>query len=82
MVGSRWPSAAACVGGVREVWHLSERPVVVRQRLTLDRLLTQYGASPLSLGATRGFAERFKASQLRRPAGFVRALDAHIRVMS
>lgn len=80
--GERWPTAAACVGGVREVWQLSERPVAVRQRLTLDRLLTMYGASPLSLGATRGFAERLKASQLRRPSGFVAALDEHIRVMS
>jgi DNA (cytosine-5)-methyltransferase 1 len=77
-----WPAAAACVGGVHEGWKLSERPVVVPQRLTLDRLLIRYGASPLSLGATRGFAERFKASRLRRPSGFVAALDAHIRVMA
>lgn len=82
VIGSRWPAAAARVGGVYEAWKLSERPVVLRQRLTLDRVLSLYGASPLSLGATRGFAERFKASQLRSRPGFVAALDAHIRVMS
>lgn len=81
-VGARWPTAASSVRGTRDSWQVSERPLVIRQRSTLDGMLSLYGASPLSLGATRGFAERFKASQLRRPPGFVGALDAHIRAMS
>ena len=81
-VGARWPTAASSVRGARESWRLSERPLAVRQRLTLEGMLASYGASPLSLGATRGFAERFKASRLKQPPGFVAALDAHVRVMS
>ena len=81
-VGARWPTAASSVRGARESWRLSERPLAVRQRLTLEGMLASYGASPLSLGATRGFAERFKASRLKQPPGFVTALDAHVRVMS
>lgn len=77
-----WPAAASSVRGVRESWELSERPLAMRQRVTLDRLLSDYGAGPLSLGATRGFASRFKASRLKQPPGFVAALDDHIRVMS
>jgi DNA (cytosine-5)-methyltransferase 1 len=77
----RWPSAAASVGGVREAWGLSERPLAVRARMSLAAVLTEYGASGLSLGATRGFATRLKASNLRSRPGFVAALDAHIRVL-
>ncbi len=80
--GSRWPSAAASMSGRRETWRVGERPVVVRPRTTLDGLLARYGAEPLSLGATRGFTARLKASQLRRPEGFVEALDAHLFAMS
>lgn len=78
----RWPAAASNVRGTREEWVVSERPIAVPQRLTLDGVLRRHGASPLSLGATRGFAKRFAASRLRRPPGFVAALDAHIAVMS
>lgn len=80
--GRGWPAAASSVRGVRESWQLSERPLAIRQRMTLDRLLSDYGAGPLSLGAARGFADRFKASRLKQPPGFVAALDAHICVMS
>lgn len=80
--GGRWPAAASSVRGVRESWRVTERPLTVRRRSTLDGMLTAYGARSLSLGATRGFADRFKASKLKRPPGFVAALDAHIRVMS
>lgn len=78
----RWPAAASNVRGLREEWMVSERPIATPQRLTLDGVLARYGASPLSLGATLGFAKRFDASRLRRPTGFVAALDAHIAVMT
>lgn len=79
---ARWPSAASNVRGAKDEWKVSERPLAVPQRLTLDGVLGRYGASPLSLGATRGFAERFAASRLRRPPGFMAALDAHIAELS
>lgn len=81
-VGARWPTAAASVAGKRETWRVGERPIAKRAGDSLDAVLTRYGAVPLSLGATRGFATRLKASSLRRPDGFVAALDAHISVMS
>lgn len=80
--GARWwPLAAASVGGVRESWAVSERPLPVSPRASLASVLHQYGAQPLSLGATRGFATRLKASRLRSRTDFVDALDDHIRVL-
>jgi DNA (cytosine-5)-methyltransferase 1 len=73
-----WPKAAANVGGVREAWSLSERPVQISARASLASIMEKYGTVPLSIGATRGFATRLKASRLRSHAGFIEALDAHI----
>lgn len=81
-VGRRWPGAASSVAGQREEWSISERPLTVRPRHSLDALLTQNGSEPLSLVATRGFARRLAASNLRRRADFVIALEAHIAHMS
>lgn len=80
--GQRWPSAASSVGGSREAWGLSERPLSVRRRMSLAMLLSRYASEPLSLGATAGFTKRLKASPLRRDGRFVNALDAHIAALS
>ncbi len=80
--GRRWPAAASSVAGKREAWQLSERPIVVRPRMSLSALLDRYSSEPLSLGATTGFTERLKASTLRRSDHFVTALDTHITAMT
>ncbi|MGV6991241.1 DNA cytosine methyltransferase [Gordonia amicalis] len=76
--GGAWPRAAAYVRGEREAWLLSERPLNVSHELTLDNLLVRYGATPLSVTATRGFTQRLEASALRRRQDFTAALHAHI----
>jgi DNA (cytosine-5)-methyltransferase 1 len=76
-----WPWAAASVGGVREAWSVSERPLRVTPRASLVSILRRYGAMPLTLGATRGFAKRLNASNLRSRPDFVDALDAHINAL-
>ena len=76
-----WPWAASSVRGVREAWNVSERPVLIPPRASLASILDQYGAMPLSIGATRGFTTRLKASRLRSRSGFLDALDAHIRAL-
>lgn len=78
----RWPGAASSNAGVREEWSLSERPLAIRPRQSLAALLTEHGADPLSLNATRGFTNRFVASNLRRRPEFVDDLYAHIEHMS
>jgi DNA (cytosine-5)-methyltransferase 1 len=80
--GGRWPSAAAGISGHRERWHLSERPIGAR-RGSLHRVLESHSALPLSYGATKGFADRFRRSSLReRVAGFQAALDEHVVVLA
>lgn len=77
-----WPKAASMVGGARQAWQASERPLPLR-RGSLGRVLDVHGSVPLSHGATRGFADRFRASSLREQAeGFQDALDAHAAAMS
>jgi len=80
--GCRWPSAASAVGGQREAWQVSERPLSVRPSMSLAAVLRKYSAIPLSLGATRGFTTRLKASTLSRDDRFVAALDEHIAAMT
>lgn len=80
--GSRWPSAAAGIAGQRSRWDVSERPLAVRQRLTLDGLLRQYGSSPLSARATSGFASRLAQSSLRTSDAFRQSLAAHAAHMN
>jgi DNA (cytosine-5)-methyltransferase 1 len=77
-----WPRAAANVGGERQSWSVSERPVLAR-RTSLGNVLDTHSATPLSLVATRGFATRLAGSRLReRVSGFVDALDQHVIAMS
>lgn len=77
-----WPKAASMVGGARQAWQASERPLPLR-RGSLSRVLDVHGSVPLSHGATRGFADRFRASSFReRAEGFQDALDAHVAAMS
>lgn len=59
-----WPPAAASVGGLVEAWSISERPLKIR-RSSLVRVLKAHGSDPLSLAATRGFADRLSRSHLR-----------------
>ena len=80
--GSRWPSAASSVGGAREAWALSERPIAVQARQSLAVVLDVHGSEPLTLKATSGFTRRLKASRLSTVPGFISALDAHISAMS
>ncbi len=79
---SRWPAAAAAIGGHRVAWTLSERPLR-RRRQSLMRVLDTHGCHPLSHKATRGFAGRLAASGLRAGGTeFRTALAAHISSMS
>ena len=80
--GSRWPSAASSVGGAREAWALSERPIAVQARQSLAVVLDVHGSEPLTLKATSGFTRRLKASRLSTMPGFISALDAHMSAMS
>ena len=59
-----WPCAAASMDGLRQAWIVTERPLRLTARTSLASILHRYGAAPLSLGATRGFATRLKASSL------------------
>ncbi|MGH6730076.1 MAG: DNA cytosine methyltransferase, partial [Sphingomicrobium sp.] len=77
-VGQRWPSAAASIGGVREAWSLSERPLAVSPRSTLDALIDTYGGEPLSYGAALGFYTRLRSSSLRVRDDFSSALAEHV----
>lgn len=77
-----WPAAACSVGGQREAWGLSERPIAARNGHTLAGLLSVYGSEPLTLKATSGFARRLSASRLRTMPAFVAALDDHVLAMS
>jgi len=77
----RWPLSAAGVGDERERWSLGERPLSLPSRLSLSAILSQYGNQPLSLGATKGFTSRLKASSLKTRPGFIAALDEHIHAL-
>ncbi|MBB1032613.1 DNA (cytosine-5-)-methyltransferase [Dietzia sp. SLG310A2-38A2] len=76
--GQRWPSAAASIGGKRESWELSERPLARRAPQSLSALLGAYGLQPLSYGAAHGFYTRLQASSLRVQPEFKAALAAHV----
>lgn len=77
----KWPSAAAGMRGKQEAWQLSERPLAVKPRLSLAGTLRAYGAAPLSLGATSGFATRLENSSLRYRPEFADALQRHVQHM-
>lgn len=78
--GDRWPSAAASLGGAREAWSLSERPIAARGGPSLDALLARHGSIPLSRGASSGFYRRLQASTLRVREDFRVALKEHVEV--
>lgn len=80
--GERWTAAAASVGGVREAWALSERPLAPQRRSTLAVLLDTYGGVPLSYGAANGFYTRLQASTLRVREDFRQALKAHVELVA
>lgn len=73
-----WPWAAASVRGLREGWDVTERPLQAASRASLASIMDRYGSVPLSMGATRGFSTRLKASRLRSRPGFIEALDTHL----
>lgn len=77
----RWPRAAAAIGGVMEGWKISERPLQATPPASLASMMNRYGAVPLSIGATRGFSTRLKASKLRSRPGFIEALESHIHAL-
>lgn len=74
--GAPWPDAAWNVGEGRNSSKASAWPVSF-PRLPLARFL-EHEPEDLSLRATTGFYHRFVASNLRRPPGFVDALEAHM----
>lgn len=78
--GERWAPAAASIGGVREAWALSERPLASPTRLTLASIMDAYGGVPLSYGASNGFYTRLQASTLRVRDDFRSALAEHVRL--
>lgn len=76
--GTRWPSAAAGVGGRVEQWRLSERPLATRPA-RVSTVLAEHGQHPLSKKATAGFAKRLAASSLRAGGpDFHRDLHEHV----
>lgn len=78
----RLRTAASCVGGLREDWSVSERPVVTRNVPSLSATLNQHGSRALSHGATSGFTSRLKRSTLRHDPEFMVALESHLAVTS
>lgn len=79
-VGAPWPNSAWNIGEGRFASTASEWPIR-RPRVPLAEFL-RHKPRPLSVRATLGFYGRFKASTLRKPAGFVEALEVHLRRMS
>lgn len=77
--GERWASAAASIGGAREAWSLSERPLKAVAGSSLAALIEEYGGVPLSHGASNGFYTRLQASSLRVRDDFRAALADHVR---
>lgn len=78
--GATWPDAAYDIGEGRFKADVSDYPVR-RPRPSLREFVALEEAELLSLRATRGFHSRFSASTLRRPKGFMEALEEHIKRM-
>ena len=76
----KWPSAAYGGDGTRYAAAVSDRPLALRAP-DLAGLLDLDEVKPLSLRATSGFLKRFQAGSLRRPEGFMEALENHLRMM-
>ncbi len=71
-----WPSAGWGSGGEAYIASVSRWPL----RLTTPPLVTflRFPGKPLSPRATAGFLGRTRNSTLRFPAGFIRAVEAHL----
>lgn len=78
--GQKWPSAAYNVGRGRFSSGVSEFPIESDSSSLLDFIDSDSGKL-LSLRATTGFLNRFEASALSRPPGFLEALRAHRQSM-
>lgn len=78
--GTPWPDSAWNVGSGRYFGSLSHWPFRT-DGVALARFL-KYPPEPLSVKATSGFLSRFKKSTLRKPPGFVEALEAHVDRLS
>jgi DNA (cytosine-5)-methyltransferase 1 len=72
-----WPSNGWNVGAGRFTARLSEWPKHYRRKALGSFLL--YEPKPLSIKATSGFLERTRRAKLRFPAGFIRALERHLK---
>jgi DNA (cytosine-5)-methyltransferase 1 len=78
--GSPWPTAAWNTGDGRCSAPLSEFPKRAKRKHLHDFLLDE--PSLLSEKATAGFLSRTRRSKLRFPAGFIAAIEAHLRRMT
>ena len=74
-----WPKAARYDGKRRIAVNIGPYPVW-QKRKPLHKFLKYEGAK-LSVRATAGFLSRTKTSSLRFPAGFLDAVQAHLRAM-
>jgi len=73
----RWPTAAAQIDGRAVELEASMWPVAFK-RDSLSEFL-RFPTKPLSAKATLGFLSRLHKGQLRLPAGFLEAIEAHLR---
>tara|TARA_Y100000310_G_scaffold36352_1_gene34240 strand:+ start:127 stop:1338 length:1212 start_codon:yes stop_codon:yes gene_type:complete len=78
--GEKWPNAAYNVGEGRFTSPVSSRPRAIQSPALAD-FLNLAESQPLSLRATAGFLKRFEASSLRKPEGFLEALQRHLALM-
>jgi DNA (cytosine-5)-methyltransferase 1 len=76
-VGKAWPTNAWNVGNGRLTAPLSEWPKRYK-RPSLEAFL-RHPTRALSIRATAGFLGRARRSTLHFPAGFLEALEAHLR---
>ena len=74
-----WPKAAFGSKKGRAAVKISPFPKQLKMPFLVDFL--KYRPKPLSSKATRGFANRLKASTLRYPPEFMDALEKHMEIM-
>ena len=77
--GESWPQAAWYDGRIRRKVSVSAWPVRI-ERQALAKFL-RFSGQPLSLRATSGFFLRARNSRLRFAAGFLSAIERHLRRM-
>ena len=74
----RWPSAGALIEGAAVELQASMWPVAYKRAPLADFL--RFPTKPLSAKASLGFLTRLHRGQLRLPAGFLDAIEAHLRL--